>query len=152
MCYTAINETNRYFCGTMDITTLTHHHILFLTHPEKEDFYAIVDLNFFDPEHFFDYLAMHNKGIHFTLAFAYYLEGSGMNDFQEFLKSNIATGHEYIDDSYMLLRDYYEFKTFDGYEQWLEKFNQHKEAQRRFWLLQQGENKKPEIVQKTIFD
>lgn len=138
----------------MDITKLTHHHLLFLPHPDKEGFYAIDDIDSFEPVDYFDYLAMHNKGIRFQPAFAYLFEGSGINDFKDFLISHIASGHEHINDSFMLLRDYYEFKTFGGHEQWIEQYQQHKETQRRFWLMQmeKEDKRKPEAEQPTLFD
>ena len=140
----------------MDITKLTGNHIVFIPHPEVANYYCIDPLQDDDTGYYFmEYMPMHNSGQVMLPSFAIHVDREFKGwDFIEFLQSAISTGHIKINDTpgNYLYRDFYEFKTFDGHEQWAEKYRQHKEAQRRFWLLQGNEEKKKEAVQKSLFE
>jgi hypothetical protein len=140
----------------MDIKSLTRNHIAFIPHPEAANYYAIDPLPDNDAEyHFYTYMPMHNCGKVFLPEFAILVDRNiSDTDFIDFLQSTVATGQIKIGDNPggYLYRDFYEFKTFEEHEQWIEKYLEHKETQRRFWLLQHGEEKKPKVVQKSMFD
>ncbi|MBL7701648.1 MAG: hypothetical protein JNM14_05330 [Ferruginibacter sp.] len=140
----------------MDINLLTKDHIVFIPHPQTPDYYCIEALPDNDVEHhFYNYMPMHNCGTVFLPAFALLNDKKvHEQDFIEYLQTEIATGHIKINENpgAYLYRDFYEFKTFEGHEHWIEQYQQHKEAQRRSWLLQDAGDNKLRAVQKTIFD
>ncbi|HAO47147.1 MAG TPA: hypothetical protein PLZ45_05410 [Ferruginibacter sp.] len=140
----------------MDISKLTQHHIVFLPHPEVDNYYCLDYPMDNDVEYYFrTYMPMHNNGQVFLPAFALPIDKSiNPNDFIEYLQVEFATSHIKIGDNTAdyLYRDFYEFKTFQDHELWVKKYQQHKEAKRRFWLLQHKEEKIQDSVQKSLFD